>query len=101
MKINDWLILGIVFVLLAIVWDESRAGTVEEEHPICQAYGEFTFTVAEARDAGMPMEQVLEMIDQSQPLLVDIIHFVYEAETDALTTARDVYRICMSQRVTE
>lgn len=101
-ELKYWIILAVVFFLLAIAWDESRAGTIEEVHPICQSYGEFTYVVAEARDVGLPQSEALSAVGGQEQVLIDIVKFVYEnAEVDALTVAREVYRSCMAELVTE
>lgn len=101
-RIENGIILGILVIVLAIGWDESRAGTIEEVHPICQSYGEFTYVVAEARDAGLPQSEALSAVEGQEQVLIEIVKFVYEnADADALTVAREVYRSCMSELVTE
>lgn len=101
-ELKYWTIAAVVFFLLAIVWDESRAGTIEEVHPICQSYGEFTYVVAEARDAGLPQSEALSAVEGQEQVIIEIVKFVYEnADADALTVAREVYRSCMAELVTE
>lgn len=101
-RIENGILLGILVIVLAIGWDESRAGTIEEVHPICQSYGEFTYVAAEVRDSGLPLSDALRAVEGQEQVLTDIVKFVYEnADADALTVAREVYRLCMSQLVTE
>lgn len=101
-RIENGIILGILVIVLAIGWDESRAGTIDEVHPICQSYGEFAYVAADVRDAGLPLSDALRAVEGQDQVLADIVRFVYEnTDADALTVAREVYRVCMSQLVTE
>lgn len=99
---NPWIFVAALVILFSIILDESRAGTIEEVHPVCQSYGEFTYVVAEARDAGLPQSEALGAVEGQEQVLIEIVKFVYEnADVDALTVAREVYRSCMAELVTE
>lgn len=87
----------VVVVLLAMyavtMATSAHAGDTEN----CTGWGEFAMMVAEARDYGMPMLEVLEAIeDISTPLHVQVVESVYaEPHASPYEEGNRIFGICM------
>lgn len=98
MKTFDWMVLAVIVLLCAVAID-AVAVTRDDAHPVCQTFGEYAFYVAEARDEGMPIDEVLATA-QGSVSLEQIVVAVFESpEVAPLDAGRHIYGQCMAQLV--